>query len=129
MRRALIATGSGVFLLVLASGVALSLLLIPVRWYQEERDVREDPQRCPLVGEFARTEVYLGGWASPDSCGYFDASGQEIHRDSSYAGPVLRERRPITRDGIPAAVAGLCIVACAGAIGVSVVRRTDWGAP
>jgi hypothetical protein len=124
MRRAIVAIGSGVLLAVVLPGAALSLLLIPIRWYQMDREVRHDPERCPLSDRFARTEVHLGGWAEPDSCGYYDAQGREVQVDGYLAGPVVRRSPRVAEDGMPAAVAGLFIVACVGGLGFSVLRMS-----
>jgi hypothetical protein len=122
MRRAIMAVGGGVFLVVLLAGAGLSLLIIPIRWYEADREVRHDPARCPLLDRFARTEVHLGGWAEPDGCGYYDAAGEEVHVDGYLAGPVLRRRRPVAEDAVPRAVAGLLVVACMGGLGLTVLR-------
>ena len=74
-------------------GAVLSMVLlvvIGVGVFQVNAAQRRDPSRCTMPIGAVRAEVGLGGWASPDECSYWDADGQSLHPDHTYAGPVTR---------------------------------------
>ncbi len=118
----MLAVGGGSFLVAIVIGGIVSILMIPVGWYQLEIARRNDPARCPNREEAVRIDVGMGGWASPDSCTYYDAAGRNITGDAGMAGPVLRSRRDVVDSNTPAAIAGLSIVLVLGALGVVLVR-------